>query len=132
MVATITSITSIVTSIAAIILSIYSIYRQRKSELFLKQTANVSASVVALGNNRKRLKIYNSGKALAKNVNIRFLEENNIIAQIDEKLPINLHEHQSVEFPMMLDNLSPSKIKFILTWDDDRTPQNEKGMELGL
>lgn len=125
------TVSNLISSLA-FLLSAYSLWRQKQSEKINKQSANVSANFIKIWNRKVRFKIYNTGKALARNVNIQFLEENQIIAEIDKKLPINLHEHQTVEFPVVQSMESPNKIKFILIWDDDRMLQNKKEMELSL
>lgn len=107
--------------------------REKQKEAIAVYSANISAKFVRLANDRTILKIYNQGKSLARNVNIQFLETDNSfgIGFLAQKLPIDLEEHQHVDFPVSLSLNSPRKVKCILTWEDETGSQN-KERELSL
>lgn len=112
------------------------ILKEKQKESLRENMAEISASFIKNGgyNNHTKLKIFNKGKAIAKNVNIIFHEDNDLISddEIKEKFPLKLEQHQAVELNAITHLNMKRKIKFIATWDDDYSIKNEKEIELTL
>lgn len=99
------------------------------SEAVSDKKADLGASFIKLGSNKYRLKIWNKGKASARNVQIEFPERNNILHQseIDEKFPLeSLETHQAVELIASVHMGTKRKITIRLIWSDEYDEHNEK------
>jgi hypothetical protein len=97
------------------------------------QKADVSASLVTLGTRIHRLKIFNRGKATARNVRIVFPDGYELVPQseITEKLPLEtLEQHSSVDLLAYVHSQTPRKQRIILHWADDYKETNEKPIDL--
>lgn len=97
--------------------------------------ADLSASFIKLGSSNYRLKIFNRGKATARNVRIDLPEgEGVLIAKdISEKFPLeSLEQHQSVELIAAPFSGSKRKHTVRLLWSDEASESNEKTMHLTL
>jgi len=91
--------------------------------------ADLGATFIKLGSNKYRLKIWNKGKATARNVSIEFPEENDCIIQseVTEKFPLEaLDTHQSVELIASVHAGTKSKHAIKLIWSDESSQLNEK------
>lgn len=91
--------------------------------------ANLGASFVKLGNNKHRLKIWNKGKAAARNVRIEFPEDDHIVmkSDVEEKFPLEeLEQFQSVELIAVVAMGTKRKHVVVLRWDDNSGGDNEK------
>ena len=91
--------------------------------------ADLGATFVKLGSSKYRLKVWNKGKATARNVSIEFPDGNDCIVQSDvsEKFPLEaLDTHQSVELiaAVYMGTKRKHAIKFI--WSDEFSLRNEK------
>lgn len=94
-----------------------------------ERQADLGASFVKLGNTHYRLKIWNQGKAPARNVSVRVHEGSDVVSQsdIDRKLPLEvLERHQSVELRAFVHMGSKAKHPITLVWSDDSNDHNEK------
>jgi len=92
------------------------------SESNEQKRADVSADFYKSGANNYRLKVFNRGKATARNVRIEVLDNGRILMQddIDRKFPVPvLEQHGSVELHAMIHFGSPPRTHVRLTWDDD-------------
>ncbi|MCC8397328.1 hypothetical protein LJ656_32655 [Paraburkholderia sp. MMS20-SJTR3] len=83
--------------------------------------ANPGAAFSRVGSGNYRLKIYNQGPAVARNVMISFPEGNELVSQrdVDEKFPLEtLERYQSVELIASVHMSSPSKLTVRIDWID--------------
>lgn len=91
--------------------------------------ADLGATFVKLGSSKYRLKIWNKGKATARNVSIEFPDGNNCIVESDvsEKFPLEaLDTHQSVELIAAVHMQTKRKHAIKLIWSDEFSQSNEK------
>jgi len=105
------------------------------SEAIEARKADVGASLVKLGSSRYRLKVFNKGKAVARDVRIEFPNGNDIVpdAEIADKFPMEIMEqHQSVDLIAAVHLMTPRKHTVTLRWADDYSDSNEKTVFLTL
>jgi hypothetical protein len=91
--------------------------------------ADLGATFVKLGSSKYRLKIWNKGKATARNVSIEFPDGNDCVVQSDvsEKFPLEaLDTHQSVELIAAVHMGTKRKHAIKLIWSDEFSQSNEK------
>lgn len=103
--------------------------KREEDESLTTRRADLSASFIKLGSSKYRLKIWNKGKAPARNVRIAFPEGNEIIpdSELRDKFPLELLEtHQSVELIASVHMQTKSKQVVSLTWSDAFQEDNEK------
>lgn len=101
------------------------------SDIELDKQAELGASILKLGNNKYRLKIWNKGKAPAQDVSIDFPEGNEIISEreVNEKFPLQfLDIHQTVELIAVIGMSTKSKHLIKLEWSDGRVQRVEKSI----
>lgn len=94
-----------------------------------EKKADLGAAFVKLGNSNYRLKIWNQGKAPAKNVRIEFSAGNDVVIQsdVERKFPLEVLEPQhSVELIAAVRMGSKSKHEVRLLWEDRSSSTNEK------
>lgn len=138
------------TALAALALSVYSTFitlrfNRRQEELIALQKerersaiaaakqADVGASFVSLGKDSHRLRVFNRGAHVARDVRIEFPEGNEIVQQrdIDGKFPMaTLDRHQSVDVLAGFYLSSPSKLAVKLTWVDGDDEERSKVLHL--
>ncbi|MGV8840130.1 MAG: hypothetical protein ACWA6X_07480 [Bauldia sp.] len=95
--------------------------------------ADVSATIVKLGNNKERVKVYNKGKADAQNVRIEFPDGDDLVIRRDvqDKFPMPLlRPHQAVELIAAIHFGTSARHRIILRWEDEHTKDNEQEMYL--
>lgn len=96
--------------------------------------AELGATFIKIGSRGSyRLKIWNKGKCVARNVIITFPEGNDIIpeSELKSKTPIDSLEPQTgVEFLAAIHMGTEPKQVISLTWDDDMTTGNSKVVSL--
>lgn len=90
--------------------------------------ADMGANLLTLGTSKHRLRIFNKGKASARNVRLEFPEGQDFLidSDIKSKFPMELmHPHQPVDLiaTWMYGTKSKHTIKII--WDDDFQENNE-------
>lgn len=103
--------------------------KQGQQEAASAGRADLGATFVKLGSSKVRLKIWNKGKALARNVRIEIADADEIFipSEIDEKFPLEtLEQHQSVELIASPHMGSKLKHAVRLMWDDDYSADNDK------
>ncbi len=103
--------------------------QKESSQVESEKKADLGATFIKLGNNKHRLKIWNKGKSIAKNVRIEFPEGNDIVIQseVDEKFPLeSLDTFQSVELISAVQMGTKKKHIIRLIWSDNRNEHNEK------
>lgn len=103
--------------------------QQGESEALDARKADLGASFIKLGSNKYRLKIWNKGKASARNVRIDFPDGNDIVpdSEIKRKFPLeSLEQYQSVELIAAVHMGTKSKHTIRVAWSDDFSEKNEK------
>ena len=98
-------------------------------EAQVEQKADLGVAFIRLGRTNYRLKIWNKGKAPARNVTFEPLGESHCFIQsdIDEKFPLEVLEiHQSVELFAAVGMGTKSKHQVKLCWSDAFSVANEK------
>lgn len=102
---------------------------QGDSQALEARKADVGATLVKLGSSKYRVKIFNRGKAAARQVRIEFPNGNNIVPEeeITGKFPMEvLEQHQSVELIAAFHMSTAPKQSIMLRWSDDHADENEK------
>jgi len=123
----------------ALLLSGYATWKTSKlNSLLLEKEANealknkkadLGANFIKLGSSNYRLKIFNKGKAIARDIRIEFPEGNDVLIQsdIDEKFPLeSLDIFQPVELVASVHLGTKRKHPIRLIWSDDFSERNEK------
>ncbi len=106
-----------------------------EAEAIEARQADVGAKLIKLGNNKCRVKVFNRGKAAARNVEIEFPDGNDMIPdqEIRDKFPMEvLEQHDSVELMAAIHMRTPRKQAMLLKWTDDYSDSNEKTSYLTL
>ena len=107
-----------------------SLLLEKESQDILDQKrADISANFIKVGQNKRRLKVFNKGKGLARNVRIEFPEGMGVLVSDDvqNKFPIPiLEQYQSVELLAAVVFQSPSRMTIKLIWNDESGTDNEK------
>lgn len=106
---------------------------KEKNELEHAKKGDVKANIVSVGNNKYKLRVFNQGKGVAKNVRIEFPNNNSPISMSDvnSKFPFeSLVSYQSVDLIASADLGRVSKFTVRLTWDDDYKEGNESEVHL--
>lgn len=92
--------------------------------------ADLSANLITVGKNNRRLKVFNRGKGTARNVRLIDLqEERSILARGDilRKFPMPiLEQHQWIEISALTYLNGPTRAHIKLVWDDDSGSSHEK------
>ncbi|MBS3949172.1 MAG: hypothetical protein KGZ53_00675 [Peptococcaceae bacterium] len=94
-----------------------------------ERQANLCAAFIRLGSSKYRLKIWNKGKSVARNVSLEFPEGNDVLMEgdIKEKFPLEvLDTHQSVELIAVIHMGTKPKHAIRLIWSDEYSERNEK------
>lgn len=108
---------------------------KEKSESDGAKQAELGANFIKIGPSKTRLKVWNKGPAVARDVIVEFLEGNDIVipGELTEKLPMEvLERHQAIEFIAAPDMQSRRKYTLKLIWKDERSEINEKVVYLTL
>jgi len=103
--------------------------KQGRQEAAAAGRADLGATFVKLGNSKVRLKIWNKGKAPARNVRIEIADADDLFisSEIDEKFPLEtLEQHQSVELIASPHMGSKLKHAVRLMWEDEYSSENDK------
>jgi len=107
--------------------------REKADNLTSKQ-ADLSANIIELGKSKYRLKIFNRGKCVAKNVKLIDMDKENSVlieSDIEDKFPVPiLEQHQSVELIAAVTFDSGPRIHIKLIWDDETGKNREKKLTL--
>lgn len=105
------------------------IEREQAETVALKK-ADLSANIVKVGRTNYRLKVFNRGKNIARNVRLIDLDLDSSLLPADElqrKFPIPvLEQHQSVELIVAVTLGSGVRVHIKLLWDDEAGKDNEK------
>lgn len=92
--------------------------------------ADLSANLITVGKDKRRLKVFNRGKGTARNVRLIDLQhDESLLAKGDilRKFPVPiLEQHQSVEVIALSYLRGPSRAHVKLVWDDESGDNHEK------
>lgn len=103
-----------------------------KNEEEENKKALICGNIVKGSDELRILKIYNKGKATARNVDIQSLEPAMKITR-DYDLPCELIQPQDyIEFRFYAGHIPETKMKITFTWDDDFKSENERTQILPL
>lgn len=103
--------------------------KKSQVEALEEKKADIGVKLVKLGNSKYRVKIFNRGKAAARNVRIELPDSNNMIPdhEIRDKFPMEvLEQHDSVDLIAAVHIGTPRKHEVLLKWEDDHSDSNEK------
>jgi hypothetical protein len=103
--------------------------RQVDAENKEKKQADFGARIVKLSQNERRLKIFNQGKAPARNVRIELIEGDEMLmkSDVEEKFPADQIDPQhGIDLHASMFLSGPSKVKFRVLWEDDYSTSQEK------
>jgi hypothetical protein len=106
-----------------------------ETEAIEARQADVGARLIKLGSSKYRVKVFNRGKAAARNVRIEFPDGNYMISdqEIRDKFPMEeLEQHDSVDLIAAIHMQTPRKQAVLLKWADDHSDSNEKTSYLTL
>lgn len=87
-----------------------------EEEKIQKMQAEVRASIIVGSKGLRTLRVYNKGKASAKNVRLIIHDEPECLYSLNP-FPL-LNEHENVDLNIHLHMGSPDNISFELLWDD--------------
>ena len=102
---------------------------REESEANAGMRADLSANLVKIGKGNWRLKVYNRGRAVARNVQIALPSGDALLvpSDVDSKFPLELLEPaHGVELLASVHFGSKSKHEVTLRWSDDFSEGNEK------
>lgn len=141
------SIASAVVALAALIVAVVSLRKTNKfgettdrlnrllieretAESVASKKADLSANMIKVGKNDHRLKVFNRGKGIARNVRLTDINPQNsilIAGEISRKFPVPiLEQHQSVEVIAANHMGAEPRVHIKLEWDDDTGAGHEK------
>jgi len=95
---------------------------KESAESEAKRAAELGVNFVKIGKNDYRLKVFNRGAGIARNVRLEMLEGEDVIdgRELAEKCPIpSLERHQTVELRAWIHFQSSRRAHIRLFWDDD-------------
>lgn len=137
-------ISSLIISIVALATSAYTYFKhdkklkgqeQRINDYQLKQIekenieskkAAIRGNIIKSLNGKRTLKVYNSGRVVARNIRVDGLEVDGLIHRAKELFPYELMNPQDyTELTIHLVTSHPSTIKLKYTWDDESGENNE-------
>lgn len=108
------------------IINEYHLRQIEKEDLESKQAAIRGTIVKGLKSGNRTLKVYNSGRALARNIRIEGLDVAGMFHQANTLFPYELMNPQDyTEVFILLANGYPSTIKLKYIWDDESGKDNE-------
>ena len=141
------SIASAVVALAALIVAVVSLRKTNKfgettdrlnrllieretAEGAASRKADLSANMIKVGKNDHRLKVFNRGKGVARNVRLTDLDANDSVlmaGEISRKFPVPiLEQHQWVEVIAANHMGAGPRVHIKLQWDDDTGAGHEK------
>lgn len=99
--------------------------------------ADISANLINVSKNSYRLKVFNKGKGVARNVRLTDLADPGdsilIRSDIEERFPVPiLEQHQSVALIAAIHMGSPLRAHVKLVWDDETGTDHEKELTPAL
>jgi hypothetical protein len=98
-------------------------------------SADMGANLVKVSRNNWRLKLYNRGPAIARNVRMEFPDGNDLVveSEVRDKLPMEMMEqHQVVELICAIYIGSKVKHRIQIIWDDASHENRSKFVDLTI
>lgn len=108
---------------------------KEEGEAAEEKKADLGATVIKVGSSNYRVKIWNKGKAPARNITIDFPDGNDLIinSEVERKFPLEVLDRlQAVELIAAVHMGTKSKHTVRLTWSDDFRATNEKTVYLTI
>ncbi|RQH02719.1 hypothetical protein [Paraburkholderia dinghuensis] len=102
---------------------------KERTDAVVDRRAELGATFVKQGTRDTYLRIFNQGRAPARNVRIDFPSGNDLVLEsdVESKFPlVELDRFQSVQLIAVVHLQSPRKQIVRLRWDDDYATDNEK------
>ena len=101
--------------------------RQLETEDIERKKAAIRGNIVkGFRGGSRTLKVYNSGRAIARNIRVDGLDVDGLIHDADKLFPYELMNPQDyTELFIFLDEGRPSTIKLKYIWDDESGKDNE-------
>lgn len=97
-----------------------------------QKRAKIRANIVKGFKGKTTLKIYNAGKATARKIELKILEEDKLFL-MNNPFPYEfMHPQDNTDLIIHLSDASPDKINVILTWEDDYQQENQHHQILTL
>ncbi|MCT4083751.1 hypothetical protein HZP81_08325 [Elizabethkingia anophelis] len=86
-----------------------------------EKQAQVKANIIKGDRGKRTVKIFNSGKAIARNIRLEFEPQNDFSFLFDkEKFPFEfLNPQEGTDYSFQVVKEYPRQIRIILFWDDD-------------
>ena len=105
------------------LLNAYQLKKHEEEKVDLKK-AIIRANIVKVDNGRRLIKVFNAGKAVAKQIDLKLLGE--VVPPIGENpFPFEfLNPQEGTEMYIFLRSGSPNKLLIELSWDDEFQQQN--------
>ena len=103
--------------------------KKERLELSENSKAEVAVNLLRVGSQKYRIKVYNKGKAAARNVSLSFEDDCDIILpdDYDSKFPMEVIEPKSsVELIASVTMMSKSKYEVTAFWEDSTSGVNSK------
>lgn len=97
----------------------------------LEKKAIVEANVVRYDKGKRIIKIYNKGKAVAKNVVVSFPDDPNIIIR-EYPSSFDISPYNSMDISVSIFVGSPHTAKIAIEWDDDYKSDNKETQTIQL
>lgn len=114
----------------AVLLNKYQIERIEKDKEN-ERKAVIEANVYRLDGGKSILKVYNKGKSLAKQVNVKFPEIKGFQI-MNNPCPIDIRPQIGVDITLILYTNSPDKIIIQFEWDDEFKANNSDSQTVQL
>jgi Tfp pilus assembly pilus retraction ATPase PilT len=110
---------------------------REKAEGLAAKKADLSANLIQVGKSNYRLKVFNRGKGVARNVRLIDLENPNdtflMANDISNRFPVPILEYQqAVELIAAIHMGSPLRAHIKLIWDDETGTDHEKELTPAL
>lgn len=143
-----------IVALAALIVSLVSLHKTNKfgettdrlnrilieretAESVAEKRADLSANLIEVGKNKHRLKVFNRGKGVARNVRLTDLADPKdsflMHSDIEHRFPVPiLEQHQAVELIAAIHMGSPLRAHIKLQWDDETGTDHEKELTPAL
>ncbi|MCG3727481.1 hypothetical protein [Vibrio cincinnatiensis] len=109
------------------------LWLRKESEAALNEhKAEVSARFISLSKSDKRVKVFNKGKSVARNVRINFPHGNDLIIEADmhRKFPADLEPQDHIDLKATSALCASAKVTMQFIWDDATGINNKKTLDV--
>ena len=102
-------------------------YELEEKEKENQKISCVEARIIKVGKNNYRIKVWNSGNCVAKNINVILHDKEGIIFNDRGKLPFEILEpNKSFELPFSVFDVAPFKIFITTEWEEESGEKHNK------